>query len=57
MYDQLVPHRMIKREVENELLQNPIRVKGMGLSEEFHELFDKKKVEIIPYQHTKKAMQ
>lgn len=55
LYDNVVSYRMINRKVEQELLKNPLRVKGMGLSDEFRQLFDKKEDRLISYKQTKKA--
>lgn len=49
LYENLTTFRMLDKNVEKELMKNPIKVKGIGLSDEFHELFDKKEEGIVSY--------
>lgn len=56
LFDNVISYRMIDRKVEQELAKHPLRVKGMGLSDEFRSLFDKKDDGIVSYKQTKRAL-
>ena len=40
-----MPSKLVTREVEDILTKKPLKVRGMGLSDNFYKLFDKDKTE------------